>query len=204
MLDAATEPWRGATDSVEPKPEVTPELVLVVGSPVGQRLLRELPHAFVGVEFRGVARKAVQVEPREGTAQGTDRLALVDGAPIPEENHGAAEMAEQMPDEVADLGMLDVLRVEMVVQAEMTAAWTHGDSGDGGDPITPLPVVEKRCPSARRPRPAHTGNQEEARLVGEDDVGTQPRGFFLMRGHCSLFQRSIASSSRSSARRSGF
>ena len=122
MLDAATELWGGAADSVEPEPEVTPKLVLVVGSPVGERLLRKLPHAFVGVELRSVAGKVVQVEPRESTAQGTDRLALVDGGTIPEQNHGAAEMAEQMPDELADLGMLDVLRVEAVVQAEMAAA----------------------------------------------------------------------------------
>ena len=104
----------------------------------------------------------------------------------------------------ADLRVLDVLGVEAVVQAETAAVGTHGDARDHGDPIVPLMVVEKRCLPTRRPRLTDTRNQEEARLVDEDEVGTQPRGFFLMRGHSSRFHRSMASSFRSKARRSGF
>ena len=104
----------------------------------------------------------------------------------------------------AELRVLDVLGVEAVVQAETTAAGTHGDARDHRDPIAPLVVVEKRRLPPRRPGLTDARNQEEARLVDEDEVGTQPRGFFLMRGHSSLFQRSIASAFRSNARRSGF
>lgn len=183
---------------------MTSELVEVVGSPVRQGLLRELPHPFVGVELWGVAGEEVEVESGEATTQGPNRLALVDRTPIPKQHHRAAEMAEQMPDEVADLRMLDVLRVETVVQAETAAARAHGDSRDDGDPVSPQAVVKEWRSPARGPRLVHTRDQEEARLVGEDEVGTQPRGFFLMRGHCSRFQRSIRSSLRSKARRSGF
>jgi hypothetical protein len=164
--------------SVECEPEVTPEFVEVVGSPIRQRLLRELPHAFVGIEFRGVTGEGVEVESGEVTTQAPNRLALVDRTPIPKQYHRAAEMAEQMPDEVADLGMLDVLRVEAVVQPETTAERAYGDSRDDGDPVSPLAVVQERRLSARGPRLADARDQEEARLVGEDEVGTQPPGFF--------------------------
>ena len=130
MLDAAAEAPRGAAGSLEREPEVTAKSVEVVGSPVRQRLLRKLPHAFVWVELRGVAGEGVEVESREATTQASNRLALVDGCTIPEENHGAAEMPEQMPKEVADLGVLDVLRVKAVVQAETTAQRAHGDGRD--------------------------------------------------------------------------
>ncbi len=201
LLDAATETPRGSADSVEPEPEMTSELV---ESPVRQRLLRELPHAFVGIELWGVAGEGVEVKAGEATTQGPNRLALVDRAPIPKQHHRAAEMAEQMPDEVADLRMPEVLRVETVVQAETAAARAHGDSRDDGDPVSPLVVVNDGRLSARGPRLVNTRDQEEARLVGEDEVGTQPRGFFLMRGHSSRFQRLIRSSLSSRARRSGF
>ncbi len=67
LLDAATETLRGAADSVEREPEVTSELVEVVGSPVRQGLLRELPHPFVGVELWGVAGEEEEVESGEAT-----------------------------------------------------------------------------------------------------------------------------------------
>src|SRR5688572_6103619 len=109
-----------------------------------------------------------------------------------------------MAKERADLGMPDVLGVEAVVQAETSTAGAHRDAGDHGDPIPPLSMVEERGLSPRRPGLVDARNQEEARLVDEDEVGTQPRDFFLMRDHSSRFQRSIASSLRSRARRSGF
>lgn len=178
LPDAATETPRGATGSVERKPEVTSQFVEVVGSPVRQSLLRKLPHAFVGIELRCVAGEGVEVKSREATTQAPNRLAPVDRTPIPKQYHRAAEMAEQMPDELANLGMLDVLRVKAVVQAEMATARADGEPRDDGDPISPLAVVQERRPSARGPGLVHTGDQEEARLVGEDEVGTQPRGFF--------------------------
>ncbi len=109
-----------------------------------------------------------------------------------------------MPDEVADLRMPDVLRVETVVQAETAAARAHGDSRDDGDPVSPLVVVKDWRLSARGPRLVHTRDQEEARLVDENDVGAQPRSFFFTRGQSLRFQRLIRSSLRSKARRSGF
>ena len=204
MADAAPEMEAGAADSLEREAKMPPELLQRVGASIGELVLRKPPDAFVGVELRRVAGEAKEMEPGEGTAHGTDRVSLVDRAAIPEQDDGSSEMAEQMAQEGADLGVLDVLRVEAVVQTETTAAGTHGDARDHGDPIVPLVVVKKRGLSARRPGLADTRNQEEARLVDEDEMGTQPRGFFLMRGHSSRFHRSIASSFRSKARRSGF
>ena len=204
MADAAPEALRGAADSVERQLEVPPKLALGVRAPVGEPLLRELPDAFVGVELRGVAREAIEVEPGKGTTQGTDRVAFVDAAVVPDEDHRPSEMAKQMPDEGADLGMLNVLGVEAVVQSEAAPAGSHRDSGNDGDPIAPLAVVEERRLSARGPGLADTGDQEEARLVDEDEMGAQPSSVFFTRGHCFRFHSSILRSSRSIARRSGF
>jgi len=204
LADASPKALRRAADAVKRPPQLPPQLALGIGTPVREPLLRELPDAFVRVELGSIGGEAMEVQPGEDATQRTDRLPFVNASVVPHEDDGSSEMAKQMSQEGAGLGVLDVFRMERVVQAEATAAGTHGDARDRGDPIAPLPVVEQRRLSARRPGLADTRNQEETRLVDEDEVGTQPRGFFLMRGHSSFFQRSIASSLRSRARRSGF
>ena len=99
------------------------ELALGVGAPVGQRVLRELPDPLVGVELGGVAREVVEVKPGIAGLERADGFAPVDLGAVPDDDHGAAEMAQQVAEEGADLGMLDVLGREQEV----------GRSGDGGD-----------------------------------------------------------------------
>lgn len=63
MADAAPEALRGAADSGERQSEVSPQLLLGVGTPVGELALREVPDAFVGVELGGVAGESIEVQP---------------------------------------------------------------------------------------------------------------------------------------------
>jgi hypothetical protein len=65
-------------------------------------------------------------------------------------------------------------------------------------------VPVHRSLAARRPGLDYIRDQQEAGFVGKDDVGAQPRSVFFTRGHSFCFQRSIASSFRSTARFSGF
>ena len=204
MADAPAEALRRAADSLERQAEVPPELALGVGTPVGEPLFRELPDTFVRVELGGIAGEAIEVQPGEGATQRPDRVSLVNGSIVPHEDNRPSKMAKQVPEKGADLGVPDVLGVQGVVQAETSATRAHRDRGDDRDAIAPLPVVEQRRVAPQRPGLAHTRDQEETRLIDEDEVSTQPRGFFLMRGHSCFFQCSIASSLRSRARRSGF
>lgn len=180
------------------------ELALRVGPAVGEGALGELPDALVRVELRGVAGKAIEMEPGIAGLERADGLAAVDRAVVPDHDHGTAEMAEQIPEECAHLRVLDVLGGEQEVEAAAPAAGTHREAGDDRDALAPLAVTQQRGLTPRRPGATHARDQEEARLVDEDEVGAQPRGFFLMRGQASRFQCSMRSSLRSSARRSGF
>lgn len=194
----------GSSKAREVGAETTEELALGIGATVGERALGELPDALVGIELRGIAREAVEVEPRIAGLERANRLAAVDGAVVPDHDHGTAEMAEQIPEEGAHLGVLEVLGREQEVEAAAPAARTYGQTRDDGDALAPLAVAQERGLTPRRPGAAHAWDQEEPRLVDEDEVGAQPRGFFWMRGQDCRFQCSMRSSLRSSARRSGF
>ena len=180
------------------------ELALGVGPTVGERALGELPDSFVGIELRGIAGEAVEMEAGIAGLDRADRLAAVDGAVVPDHDHVAAQMAEQIPEEGAHLGVLDVLGRQQEVEAAAPAARTHRQPGDDRDAVAPQAVAQQRGLATRCPGAPHTRDQEEPRLVDEDEVGAQPRDFFLMRGQFWRFQFSIRSSLRSSARRSGF
>jgi len=184
--------------------EMASKLALRVGSAVGEGALRELPDALVGIELRGVARKAVEVQTGIAVLQRSNGFAAVDRAVVPHHDHSTSQVAEQASQEGADLGVSDVVRREREVEAVAPAARAHREAGDDGDPVVSLAMPKQRRLAARRPGAPHARDQEEARLVDEDEVGAQPRGFFLMCGQVLRFQRSIRASSRSSARRSGF
>ena len=103
---------------------MTSELVLGIRTPVGEGLLRQLPDAFVGVQLGCVAREVVQLKPRKTTAESPDHLPLVDRSAVPDQEDRASQMAEEVTQELAHLGMLDVLRMETEVEPKVTTAWT--------------------------------------------------------------------------------
>jgi hypothetical protein len=176
----------------------------VVGATVGETPLGEGPDGFIGVELRGVGRKAFEVEPREAAAEFPNGFAFVNAGIIPDHSDVPAEVAQQIPEEFADLAVPDVRIVALEVQADASTPGSQRDTGDHGDAIVPVAMMNEGCLSARCPGLSHRGDQEEARLVDENDVGTQPRSVFFTRGQSLRFQRSMTSSSRSTARRSGF
>lgn len=144
------------------------------------------------------------MQARMTAAELADGLSTMSAEIVPQDDDVTTEVTEQVAEECAHLGLADVLAIELVVQPQPAAARTHGDAGDDRDPIMTVAMVNNGGMASGGPGAADTGDQEEARFVGEDEVGAQPRGVFFTRGHSLRFQRSIFASSRSRARRSGF
>jgi len=176
----------------------------VVGATVRETPFGVGPDGFVRVELRGVRRKKLEMQPREPAAEFSNPFSFVNAGVVPDHEDVAAEVAQQVPEESADLVVPDVPRVALEVQADAPTPGSKGDARDHGDAIMPVAMMNEGRLTARSPGLAHRGDQEEARLVDEDDVGTQPRSVFFTRGQFLRFQRSMTSSFRSSARRSGF
>ena len=204
MVNAGAEVPGVSADGVQGLRDRREQYVGVRGAAVGEQPLGELPDAFVGVEFWRVAGKANQMEARNALSEGPHEATGVRRPAVPQEVDVPAQMPEQVLQEAADLLLSDVLEVELEVEVEPPPLRTDGDRRDGRDAIATIEVPDDRGLTDRRPGLGDCRSQEEARFIGEDDVGTQPRGVFFTSGQVSRFQRSIASSSRSSARRSGF
>ena len=123
---------------------------------------------------------------------------------VQDRDHWAAQVPQKIAEEDADFGVPNVVEVELVEKAQALALGTNGDSRDDGDFVTAVAVPMHRSLASGRPGLDYIRDQQESGFVGKDDVGAQPRSVFFTRGQSFCFQRSIASSFRSTARFSGF
>ena len=203
-MDASTKPARRLLQGTKRGVEPPVEGIQIVGPSVGQAGFGIGPHAFVGIQLRRVRGEKFEVEPREAAAQHSDRFALVDRGIVEDHDHVPPQVAQQMAEEIADVGVADVVAMATEVKSYPPAHGTDRQSRDDREAIVPVAMVDLRRLSPRRPRPPKRWNQEEPRLVDEDEMRPPTRCVFFTCGQRVRFQRSMRSSSRSSARRSGF
>ena len=203
MRDATAQEMRGGTHVLEREDEIGEEVVERVGAAIGQRTLGQRPDALIGIDLRSIRGEVLEMDARVARAEFGQRPA-VDASIVQQHDDVAAEVAPQLTDEGVHLLVSDVVPVELVVQAEAPPAGTDGNAGDHGDLVAPRAVAQHRRTATWRPGLEDRGQEQEARFVGKDEVGVQARGLFFTAGQCTRFQRAMAASSRSAARRSGF
>lgn len=164
---------------------------------VGQFHLFEVaPDPFVRVEFGGIGGKVLHREPLAAVLNAaSDGSGLVGLDVVPDEDNPTAYMAEQVPEEHQHLWGGDRSAANQNVELPIGA-----DTGDSGELGPTGAVGEDGGLSCRGPGANTGGNQAEAGLVGEDQRGFLPSGFFLTRGHSCRSQRWTSRSSRSMAR----
>ncbi len=174
------------------------------GRPFASRALARFHTPSSGLSSGGVRRKVLEAETGHPTAEGADGITAVNLAVVPDDDHGPAQVAQQVPKKVTYLCVLDVLGMEAPIEAHAPAPRADRDAGDDRNLVPSIAMPDDRRLAARRPGPPHGRNQQEARFVDEDEMGAQPRSVFFTRGQASRFHCSMAASSRLRARVSGF
>ena len=204
MCDAtAQHTLRVASFSQTPKQGAT-ELRNIVRLTVRERMLHGMPGGFDRIEFWCVGGQFLQMQARVSVAELMQSLPVVDRGTVPNDEHMAAQMFEQVPKKVLHLIVRDILRVKPEVEPDPMAFRTDRQTADDRDPGMVIAVADDRSLTHQCPGTPDGWNQHEAGFVGEDDVRTQPCSVFFTRGQSLRFHCSIRASSRSSARLSGF
>lgn len=203
MHTPAQPPWR-SLEGAKRRVESLVQDVEIVRAAIGQPSFGIGPHAFVGVELGRVGWKELEMEARIAAAQIANRLSFVDRGIVEDGDHVASEVTQHVTEERAHLGLADVVAMATEVEAHPAAHWADRQSRDDRQTVVPVVVGDRRCLSARRPGPPKGRDQEEPRLVDEEEMRLPARGVFFTCGQRVRFHRSMRSSSRSSARRSGF
>ena len=111
------------------------ELFLVAQVPwaaVGQRPLEIIPDEFVGVEFGRIPREPIGVQTPMASEKLFDQGSLMGIAAVPQKNHVAAQVFEQLPQEGDHFRRADVfVRMKSGVEGDALAPEGYRDRRDG-------------------------------------------------------------------------
>jgi len=203
-VNPATKPARrllhGAKRGVQPPVEG----IQIVGPTIGQTGLGIGPHAFVWIELRRVGREGLEVEPRVAATQLPNRFALVDRGIVEDRDDLASQVSQQVAEEVADVGVADIVAMATEVESHPPAPGADREPGDDGQTIVAVAVVDPGvCPQGAQVRRS-VGIRRNPDSSTKTRCARQRVALFSTCGQRVRFQRAMCSSSRSSARRSGF
>jgi len=177
------------------------------GGHVGQRIhLGIRPDIFNRVEFRSVGRKVREMQMGVVVPQRLNRTRAMGDRTIPYDDERAVKLLQKVLQKGMHQVGIDVgIGMKTEEETKPASAWGNAEGCNHGYLLvgTSL-VIQPRCLSPGAPGSADKGSHHHAAFVDKDQPGLQSRCFFLMRGHSTLTQRVIPSSSRSTAFRSGF
>lgn len=163
------------------------------------------PDRLVGIECGSIGRKVLEMQARMAVEEILNRLTLVRVGVVEQDDDRTPEMPEHLSHEYTHFVLTDVVEEQEIGQTQAVTLRTDRDSRYHGDLVPPaLAVAVDWRVTFRGPAPDDVRLQHEAGFIGKHDVGAQPPGVFFTRGQSFRFQRSMAPSSRSTARRSGF
>ena len=119
------------------------------------------------------------MNPRMFKEKPFDFFTSMDGPPIPQQDRGAPEMFEQFFKERTDIETVKVPRPKPEIESQAFPFRGHRQSTDGGNPVLFVEVIEDRGLSFGSPSATDVWNEQEARLIDEDQMGPKSFGFFL-------------------------
>lgn len=123
-------------------------------------------------------------------------------AAIPEQVDPAAEVTQEVTEEHLDIETCEVVGPTPEVERHAPALRRHREPAANREPIVAVPVTDAWRLASGRPGPADIRDEEKPAFIDEHEMGAARR--FFIRGQSCCIHRAMATSSRSTARRSGF
>jgi hypothetical protein len=161
--------------------ESTCKLDNIFGCAIGQSMFGFGPDKLIGIEFWGIGRKSMHMEPLALANELLNDEASVNGAAVPEQHNGSAQVAQQVAQEADDLHPGNVGTVESEVKSKVLSRWGDTDGGDGRNPLPRVAMSKDRGLANRGPGFSHVRDEEESAFVEEHEMGPKFLGFFLPR-----------------------
>jgi hypothetical protein len=137
-----------------------------------------MPDLRWGMELRGIRWKLLHVETGMGLAYTLDGRPPMHRAAVPEQEDRTAEMASAGSEERCDVDSLQVLRLPVEGQAHMRPLRRHGQGSQGGESSMFVAVWDDWRLSGGSPGAAPGGDEPQAALIQEDQMGAQALDFF--------------------------
>lgn len=156
------------------------------------------PHVFDGIEFGSIGRQPLDLNASLGGGDEVfDQKAAMYGRAIPKDQDFSRNMPLEMFQELNHPQTLDAAGVDLKEEPP------QGQSTDEREAFPVKRLLQNGRLSAQRPSACPRRPGAQPAFVNEDNGSVLPARLFFNAGQTSRFQRAIALSSRSMARRSG-
>ncbi len=155
------------------------EVAEVIGSAIGECMVRLGPHVLGRIELRGVSREVMDVEPGMVGEERADFAASMDRAAVPEQVAGAPQMPEEVLEERADVETAEIPWATPEVERDASALRRDRQPATNREAIVTVAVAHARRLPFGRPGPADVGDEQKATLIDEDEMGATSSGVFL-------------------------
>lgn len=183
------------------------EMVEVAGDEVGTVTVFEVaPEGFDGIEVGGVGREPFECEAGALLQESADRGTFVHRAIVPDDDHLAAKMFEEVAEEGGHAGGVEGA-VDEGLEVEIAAKRfrRQGQRGDRGDFLAGAgELAENGAASPLRPGAAAERRELEAGLIDQNDMGLLESPFLTIAGQSFCDHSRMRDSSRWLARFAGF
>jgi hypothetical protein len=127
-MDASSKAAGASLDVSKRAAKATAQRDDVVRATVGETPFGVGPDGFVGVELWGIGRKVFEMQSGELMADFSNPFSFVNARVVPDDEDVPAKVAQQVPEEFADLVVSDVFRVAPEVQADAPSPGSDGDA----------------------------------------------------------------------------
>lgn len=146
---------------------------------VGQISFSMSPRLFHRIQFRRIAWESIGMEASLSPQKLLDDLTPMDFAAIPNDEHMASQMTQQLAQERNDLKACNIVGMESRIKPKPRTPWRDGQDANDRYLVTPIAVSQNRRLTHGSPCPTDVGNQQKPALVKKSQMGPKSFGFFL-------------------------
>lgn len=147
---------------------------------VGNITFEMSPNKFVRIKFRRVSGETVRMNTTLGFNKLLNRVRLMDGTGIPDQDKALLKVPEKMPQESQDFKTANILRhMETSIQIDSPLPGRNADRGDGRDFRPSAGDFKNRCFPNRRPGFSDARNKTKPTFVEEDQGNIKFSRLFL-------------------------
>lgn len=108
-----------------------------------------------------------------------DFPAPMDGSSIPQQDHRSPKMPEQVFEEGLHIQSREIAGATLKIEGQPSSFGRDRQGADCRDPVLFVEIVNERRLSFWGPGAGHVGDEQEARLIEEDQMGATSFGVFL-------------------------
>lgn len=179
MIDTGAQQFLGIPHSSKRAVQMGSHLLAGFMNAVGQISLSMSPCLFHRIQLGCIAWESIDMQALLPRQKLLNLLAPMDLSAIPNDEHIASQVTQQLAQESNDLQACDVVGMKSRIKPKPTTTGRDGQDANDRYFVAPIAVSQNRRLTHWSPCPTDVWNQQEPALVEKSQMGPKSLGLFL-------------------------